>query len=203
MMVPFIRSISFNKTILEYTIILGGVFITLSSYVYPEIAEIRSISKFMNPNMVLSYTVYFILGYYLSVVTFNNKQKYILYFLGVLGIFFSVTGNIFISLKTNVPSNRMLNDTYLHTFFEAMSLFVLLKNHDYHLFDRFIERIRTDLLGIYLIHPLFLLCVNISLIRNAVNHAISIPCITILVFVISLVSVKLLRKIPLIQKYLM
>ena len=142
------------------------------------------------------------MGYYLSKVTFNTKHKYILYTLGLAGIVISVLGNIYISLESNKPCNRMLNDTCLHTFFIAMSIFILFKNLDFRLFLRHIDNIRNDLLGIYLIHPFILIFVDLPLIRNATNHVITIPCITIVVFILSLVSVKVLRSIPLICNYI-
>ena len=64
----------------------------------------------------------------------------------------------------------------------------------------FIEYIRKDLFGIFLVHGLWLMVFNRVLFRDVCDHSISLPLIAIIIFIFSLYTTKLLRMISFMRK---
>lgn len=95
----------------------------------------------------------------------------------------------------------------IFTVIEAMGIFLFFKNHNFvgkSVFSKRVADISNCILGIYMIHMLIMYILfdcNLIQIRSF-NTILSVPIISILIFIISLVIVYLIKKIKFIGKWL-
>ena len=129
----------------------------------------------------------------------KNKRK-LIYTLGILSV-------ITCALLTFITSNyEGHNVTYFYdnfsifTFFEACALFLFFKHHCFkseNIYKNKIKTISNCTLGIYIIHLIILnTLLHFKIIQiDSFNQILSVPIITIIVFIISLLITYLFRKI--------
>ena len=176
--VPFVRYITKkeNKNLLQYLIILLFIFTCT-----PSILTMFNINL-KYPTLFTGFTLYFILGYYLNTFEINKKYRYVVYILGLISIFFEY-GSF---------------NIYLY----SASLFLLFKNI-------FNKKEETKLLnslsklyfGIYLIHGLVLgLLMKYNVFNLNMNLTIKVFFVSLIVFIISLITSFILSKIPFIKR---
>ena len=96
-------------------------------------------------------------------------------------------------------------DTFLNVLVAAMALavFVFVKEKtpkNGKVISRVVDFVRKDLFGIYLTHALWLPVVNTDTIRHCCSEIITLPVISIVVFILSLFTTKLIRIIPYLRK---
>lgn len=110
----------------------------------------------------------------------------------------------FLSYKRGIPTNVFMDNLSFHVAIVAAALFILIKNvgnKEKGVVPRFCSLCSKDFFGVYLIHPLFLMFIDIPQIRDCYSHIITIPLISVIVFVLSLFATKLMRRIPLLHKF--
>ena len=81
----------------------------------------------------------------------------------------------------------------------ATALFVLVKDLAPKFGTRtlkFIDFVRKDLFGIYLTHMLWVPIVNTTTLRHCFSEVITLPLIAIIIFLLSLFTIKLIRLVP-------
>ncbi len=195
-LIPILRKITTDKKLTIYYLIIWFIYIS-GSFIF--INKVPQISNLFSINIVIGFSGYFLLGHFISTYSISKKQSRIIYLLGFVGLLITVLGCI-------IPS-IYLGKTYLK-FFEYLSpnailvstaLFVFIKEKSMNLSQRsinFINNIRNDLFGIYLIHPVYILIFNHDMFMNLCNHIITIPVCIIVVFTFSLYTTKLLRLTP-------
>ncbi len=199
-LLPVLRKIASDNKLLKYTLALWCVYLT-GSFVLRK--NIELITPLFIMNTVVGYSGYFLLGYYLSQASLQAKHRKIIYWLGILSAIISIAGNIGMSLIKGRPDAIFLNSLYPNAVLMSVAVFVLfrqlfptLKPKAY----RFIEFVRNDLFGIYLVHLFWLHLVDWSPIKHLCNTAISLPLFGIAIFVISLCTVKLIRLVPFLRR---
>ena len=165
--------------------------------------DIPQITELLKVNVIVGFTGYFLLGYYISILSINKRRRTIFYILGILGAVMTIVGNIVLS-KKEFDDEKFLS--YLSPFVAMMasSLFVLIKENGAKIKNRtkcFIEYVRKDLFGIYLTHGIWLIVFNRFFFRNLADHLISLPIITLVIFTFSLYTTKIIRKIPSIKRF--
>lgn len=112
------------------------------------------------------------------------------------------------SFQCGIDDERFLFNISPHVVMMVMmatALFVLIKANSDKIrttTTRFVEYVRKDLFGIYLVHGLWLIVFNRALFRDVSDHTVSIPLITIIIFICSLYTMKLLRLIPPMRKFI-
>ena len=200
LLIPFLRIIAKDEKLLQYALILWAVYVTIGFF-SPKGEIIRQFSILFNINILFGYAGYFLLGYYLSKKIFSKNQRKTVYLLGIIGLLTTVLGNYFMTILKGYPYQQFWDYLSPNVVVTSMALFVFVK--EMKVGDRaikFTEYVRNDIFGTYLTHALWLLLLNISAIRNCTYHIITLPIITIAVFVCSLFTTKLLRKIPFLKK---
>lgn len=98
-----------------------------------------------------------------------------------------------------------MDNLSLHILIIAAAIFVLVKdigNNEEGVVYRMCTYSRKDFFGVYLIHPLFLLLFDIPQIRDLSSHIITIPLISIIVFIMSLFAIKWMRCVPKLRKFI-
>lgn len=199
-LIPFLRRIVTDNNLLKYALIIWAWYVFGSFVVKIEIPQISSLLRM---NIVIGYCGYFLLGFYVSNYDITRKQKKIIYILGILGALITIFGNIIVSIILDSPNGIFLSNLSIHVILMSLAIFVFIKDITPKIESKiqwFINHVKKDLFGIYLIHAFWLMIINRDFIRNICDHMIILPIISILIFFLSLYSTKLIRKIPFVRK---
>ena len=200
LLIPILRRVVTDAKLLRYTLILWFIYITVSFIL---IEDVPQISQLFTKNLLVGYAGYFLLGYYISVSQFSRAQKRFIYGLGVLGALVTILGTVFLSFNSGVVEQRFLFNISPNVVMMSAALFLLIKELSFKLQNanyKVIEYVRNDLFGIYLVHGFWLWAINRAFFRDMASHVITLPLITIFIFILSLYTTKLIRVIPKLKK---
>lgn len=200
LLIPIIRKISIENNLIRSALMLWIVYLIGC---FCEFDNIPQIGILFNTNSIVGYAGYFLLGYYVSSCDITKKQAYWIYSIGIFGAIICVFGNIVMSYLSGVSETKFLSNLGPAVVAMSLALFTLIKQLTPKIKHKsivFIEYVRKDLFGIYLTHGFWLLVLSQPLFRNACNELITLPIITILVFILSLYTTKLIRRIPLLKR---
>lgn len=157
----------------------------------------------------LGYSGYFVLGYFLYQLKIGRKIEIIIYGFGILGLIITIGGTSLLSIMAQVPLDFMYKNLSINTLMVALAVFTFFKQH----FNKSVKsnRVQERLVflskctfGIYLIHPFFIELLNKIAHLNTLSFSpvISIPILSVVVFLASLIVSALLNKIPVINKWI-
>lgn len=200
-----------SKKICTYFIILFVIFkiifYTFVTFTQYNETVVTILSTF-SPDLVCGWAGYYILGYYLYNYDLNKKFQILISVLGYIFILIGIKICSFLGAMFKAPISAFYDNFTIFQFFFVLSIFLLFKNrvskiHWSENAKKIICSISKCTLGIYLIHPF---------IRDIAEHAgidifmfnpiILIPAISLGIFLISLVIIFILKKTPLINKWL-
>ncbi len=196
LMIPILRKVAAETKLLRYAIILWLVYLTVS---FVLVREVPQVSHLFTMNWIVGYTGYFLLGFYLATTAFTKHQKQTIYALGLAGALITVFGSIILSFHRGVDDEKFLFNISPQVVMMSAALFVLVKEESPKIEGRvkgFVNYVRKDLFGIYLVHGFWLYVLNRPLFRDMIYPAISIPIIVVVIFAGSLYTTKLLRLLP-------
>lgn len=204
LLIPMLRRIAHDDQLLRYALIMWIVFVFVSFLQFVEAFKlVKHFYSLFKMNSVVGFSGYFLLGYYLSRHDFSKKQKIWVYLLGVSGALVTILGTFHISISSGESNERYFANLSLQVAAMAAALFVLVKalTPKKGMFTlKIIDFTRKDLFGVYLTHALWLPIVNTEAIRHCCSEIITLPLITIIVFVLSLFTTKLIRLVPGLRK---
>lgn len=202
LLIPLLRKISNEERLLKYALCLWVIYATASCISSDSILFNQFLFVF-NMNIVIGFAGYFLLGYYLSYKVFSKKQHLVIYIAGILSLLITITGNLYLSISTGQTSGRFLYEMTPFNIITASAVFVLIKQISPKVHTRtrrFVEYVRNDMFGIYLIHAFWLFILNQSKFRDLGNHLLTLPIIAISIFFLSLYTTKLIKMIPGLKK---
>jgi len=157
--------------------------------------------------LVLGYTGYYVLGYYLKTYTLGRITELLLYLLGLLGGAATVWGTEWLSLRSGS------SDFTLYSYFSptvcamAVAVFVLFR----YLLGMSDERSRRQQMaglsaitfGIYLCHDLFIMLLrHFGISTLSFAPVAAVPALSLLVFLCAAVLAWLLSKIPAVGRFI-
>ncbi|WP_372881646.1 acyltransferase [Psychromonas sp.] len=162
------------------------------------------VESFLQQNLIL-YTGYLLLGWYLFNRDNSGQLKYWV-IAGVSMLIMNTWGSWLLAIETGRYSSFYMGYKTLNTVIIAAMLFVMAQRYAENIQGKLrilIAVIAKYSLGIYLLHPLLLIPV-----RNLdngfyswfVSNWLAIPLITVVIVFLSLCSVVLLAKIPLVKR---
>lgn len=170
--------------------------------------ELHELLDLVRVEMVCSYVGYFVWGYYLAHVGLTQKVQKLVYICFIP----SILANIFISNGLSRHYGKPMPDIYdsygLFTFMISTGLFLLFRElfGEKEFSDRssaIIREVSANTLGIYVMHIGLLNILQLKGIDSMMLPiGIGIPMIAIMCFVICLVLAAVLRRIPVIGKYI-
>ena len=168
---------------------------------------ISYINVYMELNFLLGYTFYYILGYSIFNNRISDKSKTLIYILGIAGFIYSFM--ILIVLKYFVNIN-MGASNYCYPNIVFMSVAVLLLFIDKvskisfkTKTKKIIVSISNLTYGIFLIHVLILkILYHLGIDLSLCNMVISVPLVALITFIISMIIILGISKIPKINKYI-
>lgn len=215
MIVPLLHRMAENEALTRYYLLLALIF----GFALPQIWGLLSLGgseagtyiqtavEQMNFHFVLGYPAYFLLGYYLATRNISKKTTRIICCLGGVGLLATVAGTELISRAAGSGSTMLYQDTTVNVMLMAAAVFVLFQQ----LFSgiELGKRSREVLFalskysfGAYLIHPLIIEALErAGLTVSSFFPLLSIPVISITVFVISYLISGILHRIPVFNKY--
>lgn len=200
LLIPLLREITSQEKLMQATLVLWVAYLVGCFCKFDLIPQIGILFK---ANSIVGYAGYFLLGYYVSNHDVTKKQSLWIYLLGLLGAVVCVCGNIITSYLRGISDTTFLNNLSPNVIAMALSLFVLIKQSVPQIeckLTKFVEYVRKDLFGVYLIHGIWLMVLNTPPFRNLCNQLITLPLITLVIFFLSLYTTKLIRLIPFLKR---
>ena len=214
---PLLKKIAESKNITRYYIILATIFTFIINMFIDNIIPVTRFANNkivnilikhyhdLNLNLLFGYTCYYLLGYYLSRFNICLKKKKQLYLATIICLFLTTILTLVYSRKMGYFYSGFYNNLSINTMIESVGIYTFIKD----LFknkqqNKFLVYISKHTFGIYLVHVLIIDILDDILHFNtlSINPIISIPFITIATFIISLFISIILKKIPLLKKYI-
>lgn len=212
MIIPFLRKFVNDDKLVIYFLLLN----ILSTFLVPSLSNaagffshsakkaidlIAENSFFYFP---MGYTGYFVLGYWLNKNVIKKKYKVSIYILGLLSF-------IVLPVMTSIRSRQLgtVHDFYgnlsLGILLESIVLFIIAKDKTKYLNTTLIKICQTisrHSLGVYLIHKIIIDLFNEVLhVRWDFGSVfISIPLLSVCIFIISVLLTVVLSKMPFIKR---
>lgn len=214
-LVPLLKKIVANDELAKYFVLLSLVFtfvlpyiITIISLYSGKIASIAGgILKSVNFNFTLGYVAYFVFGYYFSHI--NIKKKWIIYLLGIVGLFVTIFAQVFLPISDKAASSVFHENMTVNVMLISVSIFVFARNNlsfpnASQKTAAMIKKLSEYSFGAYLVHAMVITQLNHILGLNTLsfNPIISVPVIGIVVFIISFAISGILHCIPVLNKYI-
>lgn len=198
LIVPFLRQLVKNKRHICYFLILWIAFTTFSN--------VPIIARFTDPflmNFVMGYAGYFVMGYFLAAYSFTRRQNRMIYYLGLWGVAVAIAGTLISNRSADVPVTGWMHSlTPMYILFSA-AVFLYVKNHSRHCGQRvrqIVDYVKDYTLGIYLVHIFWIRFLATEPVRHFCSIYITLPVLIIAIFLISFLTVAILKRIPVVKK---
>jgi len=201
LLVPILRIIAVNRSMMHYSIIIWMCWMFIRQF---PIAFLQQLFPLFSAEF-FAYIGYFLMGYYLSQVSLSSIQKKVVFVSGILGAIITIVGTIVVS-RYNGKNEFFFDISKPNVALMAIAVFLWIKEkcpNNEHRVLQFTEYVRKDLFGVYLIHVLWmnrLFEFAQTLCLGTISKLLMYPVISILVFLLSLYSTKLIRLIPGLRK---
>ena len=155
--------------------------------------------------MVLGYSGYFVLGYYLSKIRLTRSCRILIYLLGAFGFAATVCLNQTYSQIQQTASAKYFDNLSVNVFFEALAVFVWFQYREYRnvRIHGLVRKLSEYSFGVYLLHVFLLEQLSKSFGIDTLDFSavLSVPAIGVLVFIASMAISAILNQIPVIKKY--
>ncbi|MDD5016713.1 MAG: acyltransferase family protein [Eubacteriales bacterium] len=206
---PLLRQLTGKPEVEKYFLILFFIFgISLPTLLLFELPYTWILQTVVVMEVVTGYAGYFVLGRYLYTHGVSKRFRLTAYALGVLGILACIVVSAVYSLQAHEPVAKLYENNLLTTFFPAAAIFLFFKycvsgwrwviRH-----QRLIQSLSSCTFGAYLIHDFFLSALyNAGVHSLAFNTIAAVPLVTLAIFILSMGSAWLIRRIPVIHRYI-
>ncbi len=170
--------------------------------------EIQYVLNIFKPELICGYVGYFVLGYYLAHIGISVRLRNILYVMFLPALLANVLLGTVLAHRAGAPVAAIYDSYGLFTFVVVVTVFAafrqLFEKRRFHkAFEWCIGEVSKDTLGIYLLHIAVLELGELFGIHNMIiPNIIGIPLLTISCFLICLIVTALLRRIPVIGRYI-
>ncbi|MBD5551431.1 MAG: acyltransferase family protein [Lachnospiraceae bacterium] len=199
-----------SKKNIEYFLCLFFVFQilseTISAFHFSD--TLGYVLTLIKPEMVCSYIGYFVLGYYLVHIGIPGKCHKFLYIAAVLSCVLNVVLGNYLAVRAGEPTGAIYDSFGLFTMLISMGLVIWVKETFAGMIwngktKKVIREISDATLGIYVMH--------VGLIEILEEHGVhsrmmplifGIPFLAVLSFVVCFVLSAVMRRIPVIGKYI-
>lgn len=200
--IPIVSLIPKKKHIYLYIIFYG--FLTVS--VLPTVFKLFSahFNSAIKAPFVGGAIIYVFLGYYLANFEIIQKHRFTIYFLSIIGFCFLFFGTLIITPKNHTMSRMFYGITNFPSVLYSTGVFVFFKYLNYDKFKNVIWPINISTIskysfGIYLIHLFYIKFFKWILYVSVVGLKWTFGG-PILIYLISLFTVILIKKIPVVKK---
>lgn len=222
MLLPVIKTFTdhCSKKNLEYFLILFFVLQILRSTLgivqIPTLANV--LVQLLDVEMACSYVGYFVLGYYLYRFRLSHVWQARIYFLGAVSLVLAALISIRASWYYQTPKSEAFDSYSVFTFIVTVAVFVFFQEKISGIsWKGFAKKLLTELsantFGVYLLHLLVIEWLqtkgfdSLSIAdaissESAAGCVLGIPLLTMASFLICNAAISLLRRIPVLGKYI-
>ena len=215
MIIPILQKLIQSIRIERYFLLLSLLFVFLIPFLVSaystitgrEASIITAKIDALNLYIPLGYSGYFVLGHYLRTHTISIRAEIVTYILAAFGIVLTVFSAVYHNGDNIFKQLFRLDYLSPIVLVENVALFVFCKNHFVIAKEktrRAFANVSKCTFGIYLVHILvmnfFFDVVGITTFLG--DSLVSVLCISIITYLISLVISEMLNKIPFINKYI-
>lgn len=200
--IPVISRIEkqYRKEVFEYIIILFMIL----NVALPFICNLSGQFQYntaLSMALGTNYIFYLFLGYYIANYEIPKKIRYLIYILGVAGLITQIIGTYFASIKIDAVSSLFKGYTGLPCVLSSAAVFLYFKNIDFEKIP-FVVKIcdffKGETFGVYLVH---IYVIDICMIIGISDLSIIFRTVgAVIIFVVSALIVKILKKIPIVKK---
>lgn len=205
---PLLRQITNSKRMMQYFILLSFLFFYCGNMlkILPHVGKyFEYFLETTRLDFIGGYTCCFVLGYYLRRYDLSSKKRNVIYLFGILSLLFTIIGTYYMSLHRGEATEFFYNNMFPNVVLMAAAWFVLFKytvKNASQRKKRIVYRISEYSLGMYLVHIFFVKVISKTPLNTLSYPAfISVPVGAVIVFVLSYISVWLIKKIPGLRKY--
>lgn len=199
-LIPLLRKIASDEGSMRYFLLIWSIYVGIGFF---GISALQQLSSLFLLNKVIGYSGYFVLGYWLSRHPFTQRQRRLIYLAGIIGLAITLTGSLMLCAKGAEHRTFFMKDLSLQLIATSMAVFLLVKEigASRQAGPRsLVARCRKDLFGIYLTHALWLFFLT-DTVRDTVHPLLLIPLGAISIYILSFLTTRLLRMIPLIRRF--
>ena len=182
---------------------------TINCFAFPQKEYVMKVINTLRPGLIINYAGYFVLGHYLSHYKVFRKLEYLIYVLGVGLIGAAILIGQYMSPKAGEAIQDYYGNFSMAVFFWGSAIFLFFKNHVSKIQwtekqEAVICRLGSYTLGIYLIHVLFRDILHRAGVDSLMigNTVIAVPLVMVCIFVPSCIAVILIKKIPVLGKWI-
>lgn len=212
--VPIMRIIVQNRRIEEYFIIISVV----TTFVIPMMITViglfnlsakdfaEGLYKGFGLHIAAGYMGYFVLGHYFNTYKLELRLIKVIYFLGCSSVASAILLTYWGSHHIGAACDAFYGYLNPLTLFESLAMFLFVSRIriNYRM-QSFIIKLSGYCLGIYLIHELIHRMVYdfIGIDSSTLNPFFFIPCLSLLIFIVSCFIIAVLAKIPIVRRIVM
>lgn len=179
-----------SNNVVKIILLTVWIILSLASMINPYVAKFFTI---------FSYIGYFIIGKYLyDFIKKYDLRKYNISLVLIMIICFSISiwMNYSLSIKLNQFYNLFFAYRTPFIMISSFALYVLIiSNYRKDSLNKFVTGLSDLSLGVYLIHGIFLDVTVKIFIYSSINSLIGIPIFTVIIFVLSIISTFIIKKI--------
>lgn len=157
-------------------------------------------------HLAAGYPFYFILGHYLNKMELQKRNRLLTYALGILGGILTIVLTVLASMKARNPVENYYGHFEINVLLESIGIFIWFK---YNMTKTkgngtVLKKLSRYSFGVYLVHALIMEQMNSLWGINTLSfHPIlSVPVLSIVIFLISYLISALLNQIPFLKKYI-
>lgn len=209
---PFLQKVVVEKKYCEYFIILCFVFYFIPNLfqTVPKLYDIYAVIMEDNLQLhfVMGYVGYYVLGYYLDTFEMEKSLRCGIYLAGLVGMLYGVLGGVFLSRNTGTVYELTYSEVSLPTVLYSVAVFTFFKFKlngckMFVKYKKMILKIGEYTLGIYATHALWVELFARKIFQGCQYQwtAIVIVLMAFAFFVMSLLWVCILKKIPIINRW--
>ncbi len=209
---PILKEVCKSRKTSRYFIILWFIFQSLgtATILFPNLPQtFFTLKSFLTPSFMLGYSGYFVLGHYLCKYDFSKKMCRLSYIGALLGIAVTMAGTYYMSFKTGVGYEMFYEYTMPNNVITSIGVFLFFK---YNITGENLSKGCKSLIilisrlsfGIYLLHDMFIYVMkhHFGISTGFLFPALSIPVCSVIIFILSIVAVSIISKIPILKKYI-
>jgi len=196
-----------TKKDLEYYLVLFMLFGTLLPLLNAVFHQIKpSLSINMSIAELSGFMGYFIAGYYFSKHDISRSMVNIIYVIAVVSMLITIVVTSFVSIHENQPIDFLYGYLLPNTMFSSYAVFLFIKTKlkGYSFEEKTangIIYVSSCTFGIYLVHYMFILIFSIPNISTlSFNPVFSVPLLSCVNFILSVLVVIVIKKIPKLNK---
>ncbi len=208
---PLLRKVvARDRKATEYFLVLSAVFTVILPALaeIPVLADLRQLPDSLHFNYTTVYAGYFVGGYYLKTCRTGKLTRIIIYLLGIAALSGNIIFTDLLQVEWFAQVRRASRDSFIPNVLLSVGVFVFFKYEVSRIKFKgksliMVSAVSSLVFGIYLVHEF-----TIQLFRSTgftttnFNAVLSVPIISISVFITSLLLVFCISKIPFLKDYI-